>query len=70
MFTIKWLKDAAERVISTAAEALLGTLPVSDVHWGQKLGITGLAALASLLKAIVASRVGDPTNAGLVNNNP
>jgi hypothetical protein len=66
MFTKKWLVDATERVVSTAAEALLAVLTTPAVHWGQKLQITGIAALASFLKNLVAAGTGGDPNGSLV----
>jgi hypothetical protein len=68
MFSITFLKDALERAISTAAQALLGAGVVLDGSFfsSNNLKIAGAAAIASILKAIVATRVGDPESAGLV----
>lgn len=55
-------KDAAERVISTAAQAALGVLVASGLAaLGTQTGLTivATAAAASLLKAIVANGVVD-----------
>lgn len=65
MWSFKFFRDAAERIISTAAQALLATM-VTSVPWGTKLTIAGLAALASLLKALAASTVGDHDSASLL----
>lgn len=68
MFSITFLKDAVERAISTAAQALLGAGVVLDGSFfsSNNLKIAGAAAIASILKAIVATRVGDSESAGLV----
>lgn len=74
MFTILFWRDAAERAIATAAQAALGVLVVDggplyvgllDVDWSAGLSIAGSAALASVLKSLVATRVGDPDSASL-----
>lgn len=68
MFSLTFLKDALERAISTAAQALLGAGVVLDGSFfsSNNLKIAGAAAVASVLKAIVATRVGDSESAGLV----
>lgn len=70
MFTVKWLKDTAERAVVTFAEVLgsafvLGT-PVFDLDIQHGLALAATAAVASLLKSVVATRVGDGENASLV----
>ena len=60
MFTRAFWKATVERMIRTFAQAvaaLLGGdgLGLVDVDWGQALSIGGLAAVAALLTAIVAS---------------
>lgn len=68
MFSVAFIKDALERAISTAAQALLAAGVVLDGTFfsSDNLKIAGAAAIAAILKAIVATRVGDPESAGLV----
>lgn len=72
MFSMMWLKDTAERAVSSFAGAILTLLtvgPAVDVRgldFAQLAAIGGGAALVTVLKAIVASRVGDPDSASLV----
>lgn len=66
MLTVKFLKDAAERVIATFAQALLATGVVLRGGWGVNLKVAGGAALVSLLKSVAASRIGDGDSATLV----
>lgn len=68
MFSLTFIKDSLERAISTAAQALLGAGVVLDGSFfsSDNLKIAGAAAIASVLKAIVATRVGDSESAGLV----
>lgn len=68
MFSLTFIKDALERAISTAAQALLATGVVLDGAFfsSDNLKVAGAAAVASILKAIVASRKGDPETASLV----
>lgn len=68
MFSVKFLKDAAERVVWTFAQALLGAGVVLDGGFfgGDNIKVAGAAAVASLLKAIVATRVGDSDSAASI----
>jgi hypothetical protein len=64
MFTVKFWKDAAERAIRTAAQALLAlwatdVAGVLEVDWVQAGSVAALAALMSVLMSIVATNVGD-----------
>jgi hypothetical protein len=64
MFTVKFWKDAAERAIRTAAQALLALWAtdvsgVLEVDWLQAGSVAALAALMSVLMSIVATNVGD-----------
>lgn len=66
----RFLVDAAERVVATAAEAALGaigaTLLIQDVDWPLVAGTAGLAAIVAALKALAARHRGDPENASLL----
>ena len=64
MFTVKFWRDAAERAIRTAAQALLALWAtdvsgVLEVDWLQAGSVAALAALMSVLMSIVATNVGD-----------
>ena len=68
MFTVKFWKDAAERAIRTAAQALLALWAtdvsgVLAVDWLQAGSVAALAALTSVLMSIVATNVGDHDSA-------
>jgi hypothetical protein len=68
MFTIKFWKDAGERAIRTAAQALLAlwatdVTGVLAVDWVQAGSVAALAALTSVLMSIVATGVGDKDSA-------
>ena len=70
MFTIKFWKDAAERAIRTAAQALIALWAtdvsgVLAVDWVQAGSVSALAALMSVLMSIAATGVGDRESAGL-----
>lgn len=66
MFTKKFLTDLAERVIASAAGGALAAVAVGVTAPEKIAGAAGIAALVSLLKGLVASRVADPTSASLV----
>ena len=68
MFTITFWKDAAERAIRTAAQALLAlwatdVTGVLAVDWVQAGSVAALAGLTSVLMSIVATGVGDKDSA-------
>lgn len=73
MFTKTFLKDTAERVISTVAQTLFALLTVIytaggsllTVDWVTTLAIAGTAGFLSLLKCVIAFNVGNE-NASLV----
>ena len=76
MFTKKFLKDAAERAISTVAQTALALIiavaatpnnGVTDVPWLAVVNISALAGLISVLKSIIASRVNPPDSASPVD---
>lgn len=72
MFTLTFWKDAGERAFATAAEVVLGFLvigstSIADVDWAHIGSVAAVAAGASVLKAIIASRVGDSNSASLVS---
>lgn len=73
MFTRRFLADAAERAIKTAAQALLTLLLASgaafnllDVDWRQALGIALGAGVISLLTSIASFNFGQPGTASVV----
>ena len=68
-----WLIDTAERVgVSFAATLLVyvtaggDLVDLASVNWGQALSMSGGVALVSLLKALIATEVGDPNSAALL----
>lgn len=72
MWTRTFWRDAAERAVATAAEAALALVAadgmgVLEVDWAHVGSVSGLAAVAAVLKALVASRTGDPSSASLVD---
>lgn len=68
MFTVKFLKDAAERIIASfvGAFAAVAYSPIvnQDYTLAWKVGLG--AAVASALKALAATFKGDPASASLV----
>lgn len=74
LLTWKFWRDALERAISTGVQAGVAAIPMSTtlvqhVDWSVVGGTAGLAALLSVGKAIVASRVGRSDSASLVDPN-
>ena len=70
MFTKKFWTDAAERIVSTFAQAFLGAMGAdglgAHLTWRSDLAVAGLAAFASLLKCLAGLRVGQPDTASLL----
>lgn len=67
----KWLLDAVERAVRTAAQAALGvvgagTMGLLDVDWATVGSVAGLAAVVSVLTSVAAGFRGDPETAGFV----
>jgi len=72
MLTKAFWTATAERVIASFAGAVIAILTadgfdVLSADWGGILTGGGIAALVSLLKALVASRVGDNPGPSLAN---
>lgn len=66
MFTRTFWKDAAERVVASAAGGALtvigvGAFGVLDADWRTIASVALGTGVVSLLKALVASQVGDST---------
>ena len=72
MWTARFWKDASERALKSAAQAVLlyvggdQVLNAWTVDWPQAGAIAGGAALLSVLTSIVSSKVGDSSSASLV----
>ena len=65
-----WLKDAAERALSTFAQGVLAaiggdTINAWSLDWQTVLGLGAGAAVLSFLKSVVARHVGDSDSASL-----
>ena len=73
MFTKKFLKDAAERAISTVAQTALallvaaGSVGIEGINWKAVVSVSAVAGVVSVLKSIVASRLNEPDSASLVD---
>jgi Putative lactococcus lactis phage r1t holin len=72
VFTLVWLKDAAERALKTFAQSLLATLTLNGVDilhldWGQALAAAATATAISLLTSVVSAGVGSKGTASLTN---
>ncbi len=71
MYTITFWKDAAERAIRTAAQALLALWAtdvsgVLAVDWVQAGSVSALAALMSLLMSVAATGTGSQDSASTI----
>lgn len=71
-----WVKDTAERVSVTFLEAVLGVFTLDaitgavtgfNVSWQHTVGIAGLTAGYSFVKALIAKLKGDPESASLAD---
>jgi hypothetical protein len=74
MFTVIFIKTAAERAIRTAAQALLALWAtdvsgVLEVDWLQAGSVAALAALTSILMSIIATGTADKGTASFVKEN-
>jgi hypothetical protein len=76
VFTKKFLKDAAERAVSTVAQTALALIiavaatpnnGLTEVPWLAVLNVSALAGLISVLKSIIASRINPRDSASLVD---
>ncbi len=73
MFTLEFWKDALERAIRTAAQALVaswatGMTGVLDVNWIQAASVAGLAALTSVLMSLAATSRGNSDTASMLKS--
>lgn len=73
MFSNKWIKDTAERVSATFAEAFLGLVALQqatdsfNLDFAKKALAASVIAAAAVLKAAIASKVGDKDSASLTD---
>lgn len=67
MFSVAFLKDLAERAISTFAQAYVASAVVLDtnIYDFETVKLAGAAALLSVLKGLAARYKGDPATASL-----
>ena len=63
--TSQFVKDLAERVIVTFLGAALAVFSVSDLSSAKAAGIAGIAAVLSLIKGLIATKVGNAGTASL-----
>ena len=71
MYTITFWKDASERAIRTAAQALLALWAtdisgVLEVDWTQAGSVAALAAVTSVLMSVAATGRGNPESASSI----
>lgn len=71
MRTRQFWRDLVERALATLAQTLLGWLFIDQViwelDWQQGLGIALTATVASILKSIAATGLGDPESASMIS---
>lgn len=70
MYTVKFWKDAFERIVSTTAAGLVttfGGISLFDLDWKQAAGITGSLALMTLLKTLAVRPLGQPDSASAID---
>ena len=60
-------KDIIERAVWTAAQAFLAVFTVGDLSSAKAAGVAAMGAAISVAKSVVASKVGDPSNASMVS---
>lgn len=71
MFSNKWVRDTTERVAATFAEAFLGLVVLQSAtdsfnyDFAKKALASGVIAAAAVLKAAIASKVGNKDSASL-----
>ena len=73
MFTSKFWRDAFERAVKTAAQAVVVVLGaevanVFEVNWTETAGLALGAAALSVLTSIASAPFGDKETASLVRN--
>lgn len=67
MFTLKFLRDAAERAVATFAQAYVASAVVlGGIMDFNALKVAAGAAVLSIFKAVAATKFGDSESAGLV----
>ncbi len=72
MFTLTWLKDAAERALKSAAQSALliiggNQLDVLHADWKVMLGAAGGGFVLSVLTSVISAGVGNSGTASLTN---
>lgn len=65
MFNPRFIKDIAERAISTFAQAWGAAMAIPGPSLIDSLKVAGVAALMCVGKAVAASKVGDPESASI-----
>lgn len=65
-------KDLLERLVATFVQAFVGVIAVTglDAVSAKTAAAAGVAAVLSLVKSLIAKRVGDPGDASLVSGTP
>lgn len=63
MFSQKLLKDIAERAVWTGVQTFLAVYTLGGLTELKSAGTAALAAMISVVKGFVATKVGDPDSA-------
>lgn len=66
MFDANIYKQVAERAILTFAQSFLAVFTVTDVSSAKGAAVAGVAAVLSVVKSFVATRIGDSSTTSLV----
>ena len=73
MFTIQWLRDAIERALKSAAQAIVLALGASQgfdlfsADWQNVAGIAAGAAVLSVLTSVISAPLGAKGSASLLS---
>lgn len=66
MFSKKFLKDAAERMVKTFFQVGIPLVSLSDLSTVRSAALAGVGAALSLVMSLVSTQVGDQESASLV----
>lgn len=66
MDSVSIYKQVAERALLTFIQAFLAVFTVTDVSSAKGAWVAGVAAVLSVIKSFVATKIGDKSTASLV----
>lgn len=64
--SVDFIKQVAERSIMTFIQAFAGVFVVTDLSSADQAVAAGLAAVLSVIKSLIATKIGNPESASLV----